>query len=137
MSKAAKITNNYAIKQVVLEGRCVKKLTLHNSTGNNNSQFIVLATFKHIRPHQGTNQGGFNFPESQKGSSVQYDIEVYRMPQPGDKSQQYIQYFEMPPSGLKQHLRQDEMVVCMENVRLKVADGTLKVTIIFHTLITK
>jgi hypothetical protein len=46
---------------------------------------LILATFKHVKPVLGQDKGGFNFPKSGEGTTVQYDIEVYKLPQIDNK----------------------------------------------------
>ena len=63
-------------------------------------------------------------PDCPKGQEFKYDLEVYLVPKL-DNSKSYITNFDQTKM-IKQPLQTDEMVVCLENVKLKINDGSYK-----------
>ncbi|CDW71891.1 UNKNOWN [Stylonychia lemnae] len=122
--KIAPVLDNFVIRQVTFN-KCIRKLTKYTDS-RTKIEYLLVSSFQVVKGEYASEAPGSSLSASlsdeQKAQGVQYEMEVIPMPKHG-KWRSYQSNFEMVNMILKQQFKTDEMIVCMEEVKLQLGDS--------------
>mmetsp|Transcript_22369 Transcript_22369/g.21546 ORF Transcript_22369/g.21546 Transcript_22369/m.21546 type:complete len:467 (-) Transcript_22369:500-1900(-) len=129
VKKSQRLAENFIIKQIPFEKQAIKKLTLFTSSQEENfRRYLILASFstpKDDASFEVKNEQGIQVPQGQVCDRIKYEISIFKMPEDNDWRSYSTNFYKDQCLKISDFLP-DEIITCLEEVKLKGVSGKIK-----------